>query len=569
MTASQRCGLRRSQSPPPPPPPPPPLPLDAGRGVVVAVFVAAAAAATLLAVLVAGGRTAWAEAAPCASSDSAVPVPIPAPDCVEAEARRLLAEEKPRDAIDLLRQLAGDQASPTVALLMAKAYLALGNDFWALREIAKAVERKPASCQERLWLAWIHLRQRAFDPARDAVASAVCSTGAEQTRQQLLAAMIEIYAGETAAGKPAFAKALAAPESFPEDQRAMAQLRRIVDPDHRPLFSGRIELGTGWTSNAVASSPTDEESAGRDSATPTLQLDAQAKLALPEYRGFRGALDGETRVLGFSAESGRDHSYLHLSARPALLYRTRLVELLLGYRLEGLALAGGDNYEAGPIWYSNGQRLELEATRGLLVAFAGAGQRSLREAGRSRSEIDGGVGGRWRSGRIGLLAALTLRHHDALRPAYDLWGGSALVAGEMRLARSLAARVSVLLGLDAYPEWSGSSPPAGGAGDRRDLQLKVALGSYYLSARGVRLGAAYEMSHRNSSIAGYGFTDHRLLVKLTVPFSWEGRGPRQVAPPGHVALDYGIDGGEGVMEERVQELLRQDDSVRRGSSCVE
>ena len=56
-----------------------------------------------------------------------------------------------------------------------------------------------------------------------------------------------------------------------------------------------------------------------------------------------------------------------------------------------------------------------------------------------------------------------------------------------------------------------------------------------------------------------------------------GRGPSTLdpgapglAPPpaGHVVPPYGLSGTEGLEDERIQDLLRQEDAARRGSSCI-
>jgi hypothetical protein len=46
--------------------------------------------------------------------------------------------------------------------------------------------------------------------------------------------------------------------------------------------------------------------------------------------------------------------------------------------------------------------------------------------------------------------------------------------------------------------------------------------------------------------------------------------PRVVDPPNHIPLDYGIglDAEPGLEEERIQDLLRQDETARRGSTCM-
>jgi hypothetical protein len=59
----------------------------------------------------------------------------------------------------------------------------------------------------------------------------------------------------------------------------------------------------------------------------------------------------------------------------------------------------------------------------------------------------------------------------------------------------------------------------------------------------------------------------RILAKLIWNVSLDPWLPRAVEAAGHVAIDYGF--GSTEIEDRVQDLLRRDESVRRSSSCVE
>mgnify|MGYP001116841650 CR=1 FL=1 len=74
---------------------------------------------------------------------------------------------------------------------------------------------------------------------------------------------------------------------------------------------------------------------------------------------------------------------------------------------------------------------------------------------------------------------------------------------------------------------------------------------------------------RESTANRYAFDDHRVLARLV----WSGdatlTGPAAAAdgPAAPMAWDAG-DGARG-LEERVQDLLRQDEQVQRSSSCVQ
>jgi hypothetical protein len=293
---------------------------------------------------------------------------------------------------------------------------------------------------------------------------------------------------------------------------------------------------------------------------------ASLRLLSPVPRLARPAADLEVRALGYGASESRDFSTWQLSARPGLLVDL-LRGVLLAYRFEALQVAAGDRYGSGPLWFSNGHRAELEVAlpRSLLV-FGGAGRRLFREDGRTRTEADLGVGASVKPAAfVNLLGAVTGRGHWAQNPAYDLWGGTLLVSAEWKLPLKISLRTGILGAIDRFPRSAGFF---GTSQARRDLLLKASLGLFASTSwEGVRVGATYEASSRSSTASSYSFDDHRVFLKLVWASTWDPFSPRAVEPAGHVALDWGF--AKAGVEERVQDMLRQDEALQRGSSCVE
>ena len=235
-----------------------------------------------------------------------------------------------------------------------------------------------------------------------------------------------------------------------------------------------------------------------------------------------------------------------------------------------MLLSGGDRYEPGPVWFFAAHRgeLELEIKR-TLTLFGGAGRRDFRERGRSRIEVDGGLGGSLDLGeRARLTGIVSARSHDAEKRSYDLRGGTALVSGEMRLPERWLLRAGMLLALDDYPHSKGYFDAASPGNKRRDVLVKLSASGFAPPfVEQLRLGLTYEYARRMSSANPYDYQDHRVLLKLVWAFSFDSWLPHAVSPDGHVALDYGLESTE--VEERVQDLLRQDEAAQRSSSCVE
>jgi hypothetical protein len=117
---------------------------------------------------------------------------------------------------------------------------------------------------------------------------------------------------------------------------------------------------------------------------------------------------------------------------------------------------------------------------------------------------------------------------------------------------------------DLYPRSAGYFDLA----ERRDVLLKLSASAFTPPFRDQsKLGFTYEFSDRDSTANAYANTDHRLLAKLIWTFTADPWLPAAVSQSDHVALDYGLHNRE--LAERVQDLLRQDESVQRSSSCRE
>jgi hypothetical protein len=58
------------------------------------------------------------------------------------------------------------------------------------------------------------------------------------------------------------------------------------------------------------------------------------------------------------------------------------------------------------------------------------------------------------------------------------------------------------------------------------------------------------------------------VLWLRVTFDADWGAPPTVEPPGHVPLEWGLAGDRGLDQERILDLLRRDEELRRGSSCT-
>ena len=516
----------------------------------------------------------WLAALCCASQVRAEQDPQPRaepPQAIAEEARRLIDDGQAQDAISRLKAaVSQDPDSTALNLLLARAYLVDGNNFWALRTLQRLAQAKPKDCEPSLWIAKIQLGQGLPDEAREILLDAVCAKNSPSAaRRSLLLAQLDLHTEKPEEAREHLASARAAKQLHPEDHALLEQLIGALDPGYLTPISGKLDLMLGWAADARAGSPTDPVLDDSNPASPTGRMDLWLRFIVPSGRWLRPSLEAELRALSYSEQVGRDYSYLMLGARPGILLFDATPNLLMAYRFEALLLAGGDRYEDGPLWLNNAHRAEFEASLlPALTTFGGAGRRVFREIGRSRTEADLGLGGGVRiSERLRLIAALTGRVHRAHRPAYHLWGGSAVLFAILRLPESWKLRAGVVTGVDWYPDSAGAFDPLAPDTNRRELLLKTSVTGLGPSMGGLQLGLSAEYSQRFSSIRAYDYQDMRVLFRMVWRFSANPWAPASTSNTDHIPLDHDI--VNSGFEERLQDLLRQDEAAQRSSSCVE
>ncbi len=495
-------------------------------------------------------------------------------DCEVGVIDCLIRSNRARDAISRLKPLAQQNPSnPVFIRLLAKAYLADNNPFWAQRTLRQLLELNPKDCESRSWLAWVHIREGDLDLAAEVMNEPGCPISeADQTRWRVLESYVasaEGYDNKNVAILAAFKNTQ---EAYPEDEALWIYLRRQENPGWIEPLSMRLEVLGGYTSNARAGSPTDPSEAGAGSGLG--RIDLFGRLVLPASRNIRPALEINAKGHGLTVERARELSYLDLSTRPGVIIGGGFPRVLLAYKGNLLLI----NLDDKTLFYeAHRGEAELETSFGLLV-FAGAGRRFFRESGRTRTELDGGFGASISlHERVQLLLALTGRYYWAVGAPYDQAGGTGLVAGRVGFGPGFYARLGATPGLDYYPRSGGErGAVAYGTEEKRfDFLIKQFEELWSPSLRGVRFGLRYEFSWRNSNAdegeSNYDYMEHRIMAAVRFSFEANPWGPRVVSSEEHVELDFGIEKSTGAAfdGERIQDLLRQDEAARAGSSCVD
>jgi len=276
-----------------------------------------------------------------------------------------------------------------------------------------------------------------------------------------------------------------------------------------------------------------------------------------------GELRGKGSALLSDAAGGL--SYLDLGGRAgaelgrADAFRLRL---LYSYELLGIEDRG---------WFMVAHRGEVEADVATgLQLFVGIGRRVYEHLPRTRTELDWGAA--WvvpLPGGWNITGVVAGRVQQARHEAFHDRGLTGLVRLRIPLPRRAMIKARVMASFDSYP-YSGEYYDGR---ERRDGMVKAEVGPWTPPLWGWRLGATYSFAHRSSTADSprdsLTYTDHRFLAQLRWQAGLDPTRPRRARPGSdHLPLPYGVlDDDEGL--DRVQDLLRQEDSARRGSQCVD
>ena len=491
--------------------------------------------------------------------------------CEQRAVACLRAQDQGRLAIERLKAAVAQYPERTaLARLLAATYQAEGNTFWAQRTLNRLIEQDPRDCASRAWLAWLYLQQGDLDLTEEVLVGNACPDSEPgQARWSLFRLMIARAHQDPEASRRALAELSAAAVLYKEDARALTRLRRELDPTWLPPLHVRAELSGGGTSHASAGLPTTQ--AGTEVGSPLSRLELFGRISGPARAGMHAVVELGLRghyLDRFNAarrETVRSGRYLELSLRPGFMFGSGVWRGAVGYRADLFVLNQGDAYTDAPQIYHEGHRAEWELeTPGGLTLFAGAGRRLFRRRARARWEIDGGLG--WSKVPLDgmhMLMAVSLRRYLAEADAYSQTGGTLLAVSHWRLPRDWRLRVGATLGRDGYQD---TAAAAGG----RDLLAKSSVQLWVPVWQGVQLGAVHEFTRRASNASvSYSYSEHRGLLKLRVILDLDPLGPAVMDPQDHIPLPVaGSAAGAGLDEERIRDLLRQDEAARRSSSCA-
>jgi hypothetical protein len=490
--------------------------------------------------------------------------------CERQSAVRLLERGQTRAAIERLKEARGRFPEDRhLILLLARSYLMENNLFWAERTLREAVEMWPDDFEFRAWLASVHLRQGDPDLLRDDLPPRLePSQGPQRSRWLLLKAGEARLAEDPKGAADSLGKITRTSRLFPEDRSLWAFLQAGSDPWWSESITGTLDAGLGWTSNALAGSPIDPGVSGDPSGLGL--IDFRGRLVPSVGASVRPAVDLVIVGHGLGNEDYRDLSTLLTAVRVGGVAAHGSRRLGFGYRAEALFL------NQDPALFSEAHRaeLEIEWTRGA-VFFAGGGHREYRDERRTRWEGDIGFGGPLsQSGKASIVGGATTLLADAESPAYDQLGISAALSARSPVGGRCLVQADLTAVFDDYFNSGGREGTIvfGTADTRRDLLGRAAVTIW--APRWKRLQPRLEVRYTQrwstaDTTPGFDFSfrEWRAVAWIRWTFAADPWAPKTEKDSGRVPLDWGLESDPGMGEDRILDLLRRDEELRRGSSC--
>jgi hypothetical protein len=491
---------------------------------------------------------------------------------VLSQARELEQHGRQDSALELLKAAnLAEPANPQLVLALAQAYVKSRNNPWALRVLSRYLEEHEQACNVRITLAWLQIQQGEKRQSRQLLDQSGCASPPEiLARRQLYTAYLDLLEERRERATELVESARSSPVLFEEDQALLAHLTAATQPERLATVTGLVDFANGWTSHGLAGSPVDQ-TAQRSSGTAITIFDARLRLMAKNTGSVRPLAEGQFRAQQLWSDETSDLSFRTGTGRAGVLLGRSTPQLLMLAVVDGTQTQGGDRYAAGPMWFSEAQRGELELELpGSVYLMTGAGHRSFREIGRTRTELDGTVG--WaaqQSRRLRFLGGISARYHDAKNEAFDLVGVTAVSQARFSLPKDFEAGVTASVSVDDYHRSEGyfvSNAPS----TRRDAQWRAIFALYtpqFLAK--MRLVARYELTARRSSASAYEYTDHRLLAALEWRIDSDQLGRSVVSTADRAAADYGLLGASGGSSSlQLRELMRQEENQRRSSTCL-
>ncbi len=460
-----------------------------------------------------------------------------------------------------------------IARLLAQAYHRSGNDLWALRTLWEHLEASPDDYESRTWAAWYLIGMGDLEQA--ALLLDISEPGADplNQRRELLVALIAALSGDRGPGveiiRSIYRSSL---PLFPEDKALFSYLESVLNGSTAESIYLRLLLSTGYSTNAIEGTPEEATaSSAQQTSSPISLLDTVLLWEPRVMTALRPLAEARLKATLPTAHDAWPHAMFSSGARIGLaLGRQSALETRLLYSAELLVLNDGDDYsDSSSRLFMEAHRLEAELYPApWMQVFGGAGRRVYREWARTRTEADMGLAllaspaDEWN-----LTVVVSGRAYAARNEAYSGYGFTGITRLGTPLPMGGMFKAVGMLIWDRYPD---SANYYGVENARTDSLGKLQAGPWTPAFKGLRAGLTYTWRGRRSTVGEYEFTEHRLLAELRWHAETRTRGLNTIqvsTEHQYLAFDVGQQKDSGL--DRVQDLLRQEESARRGSTCAD
>ncbi|MBN2530332.1 MAG: hypothetical protein JXR76_28345 [Deltaproteobacteria bacterium] len=471
------------------------------------------------------------------------------------------------DRFKALRDAYPNRKAPV--LLLASAYDADGNGYWALNVLYSWYQAHPNDCEVLSFIIWQQIKQLNVGGAKELMTHPHCpEDDTDKSRWKLISAYLDELNGQKVAAPSTLELA------WPEDVTLWQSMWQRAAPGRKPPIEIRGALETGYTSNAQAGSSID--TAGSQSKSATGKLQVQAWFVAPTAKKVRPVMGLSTRLSGYLTDEARKYSYIDLAWQPGILLG-RTTTLRLNYKGNLMLL----NWPGKEIFHETHRlEFELSAPSGNLL-FGGVGRRIYAENGRTRWEVDAGYGrtkilNSWAT----VLLGINGRYYDAIGDPYDEAGGGILGAAYFSLPHTMSMRTGVNTGMDFFFNSGGDLGHLayGTIDKRRDLTFRHFDELWFPPLGQLKWGIRYEFNVRDSradsahGASDYDYQEHRAMLKLSFDLRANPLAPRTRETSDHVPLDYDQESSQNAQRidsTEIIDMLRADEAARAASSCVE
>lgn len=504
---------------------------------------------------------------------SALAQTLSTPEATVERAGQLENRGHKDQARELLRRMATLQPkSELLALARADAYLNDKNPFWALKVLSEFMAAHPPACASHALAARIHIQQANLDQAEQLLDTPDCEQTQEtKLRSLLLQAQIAELRGDRAAAEARVRQATGLSHRYEEDDDQLRRLVAVYDPYRQPAVSWTLDLAGGGTSHGLAGVPVDLVTPPNLSGSALLAVELRVRALFSQQTNFRTFADAELKATQLLATPNRSLSTRQPTLRVGLMIGRAQPSLVTAYAYDLVHIQGGDAGVAGPGIDSEGHRVEYRLRITPWATAAGSlGGRLFQDSDRTRFESDHGIIANVSlAENVRLMFGASGHVYKAQRRVYDQTGAAGFLGLDVSLQKGFELRETLSLGGDVYPASRGFFDPLHHE-QREDLLMRVGTELWSPETHGLRFGMGYAYTNRNSTASDFDYADHRALLHVQWQSDSDQMKTRRITKQGRIPLHYDESDSKLASQPlvEVREILKQDETVRRGSSCL-